>query len=484
MKPTPCSKGNTAGPGNTRHDPAASICPPRLSLLPSNRLLLLITVPGIPLFTWLGMLSIPGAAIVMAAGLVLLLMALDAPSAVASLRALRVTLPEMTRTTKGREFELEAIVENPGLRCRALRAGLPLPLGLESDKPILETTFKDKTERHLLKWRIRATERGRHIIPRCHLEGTSRLGLWHGRRTIETAAEVRVYPDLSRERNVLAPLFFRKGAIGVHSVRQIGKGREFEQLRAYVPGDSYDDIFWRGTAKHRFPVTKMFQLERTQQLYVAIDASRRSARTLDAPGAEGEPAAGFTARTQLERFIQAALVLALAAEQQTDKFGLIVFSDTVHRIIPAGGGRGHYDVIRDVLYALEPRVVSPDFEDAFIHIGNRLRHRSLLLFLTDLGEPWLAEQFVEGVKLISRRHVVLTHLLGQREIQPMFARGDQVKDDEELHGRLAGQLLWNDLQETTRLLRQRGVHLTSSLQENLVADVVSEYLKVKKRQLL
>jgi uncharacterized protein (DUF58 family) len=291
-----------------------------------------------------------------------------------------------------------------------------------------------------------------------------------------------VYPDLSRERNVLAPLFFRKGAIGVHNVRQIGKGREFEQLRAYVPGDSYDDIFWRGTAKHRSPITKMFQLERTQQLYVAIDASRRSARTLDVPGQEAE--AGFIAKTQLERFIQAALVLALAAEQQTDKFGLIVCSDTVHRIIPAGGGRGHYDVIRDVLYTLEPRVVSPDYEDAFIHIGNRLRHRSLLLFLTDLGEPWLAEQFVDGVEFIARKHVVLTHMLGQREIQPMFRRGDDVKDDEALYGKLAGQILWNDLQDTTRVLKQRGVHLTSSLQENLVADVVSEYLKVKKRQLL
>jgi hypothetical protein len=28
------------------------------------------------------------------------------------------------------------------------------------------------------------------------------------------------------------------------------------------------------------------------------------------------------------------------------------------------------------------------------------------------------------------------------------------------------------------------VHLTSSLQESLIAEVVSEYLKVKKRQLL
>ena len=45
-------------------------------------------------------------------------------------------------------------------------------------------------------------------------------------------------------------------------------------------------------------------------------------------------------------------------------------------------------------------------------------------------------------------------------------------------------MLWNDLQDTMRLLKQRGVHLTSSTRENLVADVVNEYLRVKKRQLI
>jgi uncharacterized protein (DUF58 family) len=198
----------------------------------------------------------------------------------------------------------------------------------------------------------------------------------------------------------------------------------------------------------------------------------------------GEEEAGFVAKTQLERFIQAALVLALAAEQQTDKFGLIIFSDNVHRIIPAGGGRNHYDVIRDALYSLQPRTVSPDYEDVFIHIGNRLRHRALFLFLTDLAEPWLAEQFVEGVSSIARRHVVLTHMIGQPEVAPLFAAGNAPSDDDELYGRLAGQMLWNDLQDTVRLLKQRGVHLTSSSRENLVADVVNEYLRVKKRQLI
>jgi len=450
--------------------------------VPSNRLLLYVGVVGIPVFTTLGIIGTPVGLMLGVAFLGALVVALDAPGASASIRAVKVRLPEMTRTSKGREFELEAIVTNPGRQCPALRMGLAFPPGLHVEKPILALTLHREAETSRASWKVLAAERGNYRISTIHLEGTSRFGLWHGRRALKCEVEVRVYPDLRRERNVLAPLFFRKGAIGVHHVRQIGKGREFEQLRAYAAGDSYDDIFWRGTAKRRFPITKMFQLERTQEVYVAIDASRRSARRFTSLTDEEE--AGFVAKTQLERFIQATLVLALAAEQQTDKFGLIVFSDNVHRIIPAGGGRNHYDVIRDVLYALQPRVVSPDYEDVFIHIGNRLRHRALLLFLTDLAEPWLAEQFVEGVSFIARKHVVLTHMIGQPEVVPLFTPRDPPSDDDELYGRLAGQMLWNDLQDTMRLLKQRGVHLTSSTRENLVADVVNEYLRVKKRQLI
>ncbi|WP_075089787.1 DUF58 domain-containing protein [Verrucomicrobium spinosum] len=450
-------------------------------LVPSNRLLLFTGILGIPLFALLGLAEAPVAAMLGVAVLLLLMVALDAPSAAASLQALKVKLPETIRTSKGRELVMEATLTNPGGRCSWLRVGLGFPEGLDSERPILNPTLKKDLENTRLTWNLKAVERGNHLIHRVHLEGRSRLGLWHARRSLPCKTEFRVYPDLTRERNVLAPLFFRRGVIGIHHVRQIGKGREFEQLREYAPGDSYDDIFWRGTAKRRFPVTKMFQLERTQEVYVAIDASRRSARRLDQLAEQQEPDS-WPRRIWNASSRPHSCWLWLPSSRRTN---LASSSSPIGcSASSAGGGRSHYNTIRDVLYTLQADPVSPDYEDVFIHIGNRLRHRSLMIFLTDLGEPWLSEQFVEGVSLVARRHVVLTHMLGQKEIAPLFGKGDEIKNDEELYGRLAGQLLWNDLQETTRVLKQRGVHLTSSLQENLVADVVNEYLRVKKRQLI
>jgi uncharacterized protein (DUF58 family) len=450
--------------------------------VPSNKLLIYTLVVGMPLFTLLGLMEMPLAGVLGIGFLLVLLVALDMPGAGASLRRLRVELPQVIRTTKGRLFELPVLLVNEGLMANKVKVGVPLPQEIYGETCVLDLTLKNDVERNVSRWELLALERGRFRLGKLYLEGVSTLGFWLGRRSVEVAVEVRVYPDLSHERKVLVPLFFRRGAIGVHQVRQIGKGREFEQLRAYAPGDGYEDVYWKGTAKRRYPVTKMFQLERTQEVYVVVDCSRRSRRKLE--GLMGGAEAGTVAKTQLERYIQAALVLALAAQQQSDRFGLMVFSDKVQRVIPAGGGRAHYDVIRDVLYTLQAESVSPDFDELFVQIGNRVRHRALMLILTDLGEPWLAESFVDGVSLVSKRHVVLTHMLGQKEVRPMFGEKDTVADDDDLYARLAGQLMWNDLQETMRLLKQRGVHLTSSTQESLVADVVSEYLKVKKRQLI
>jgi len=461
-----------------------------LSFAPTNRLILLVAAFGIPVFTMLGLEEAPGAVMVALGLLSLVLLGIDAPSAFRSISRLQVQFPPLTRTTNGRAFELKVTLTQPQRASRRkVQVGLFFPEVLRCAKPILSVALRQDTPRYTLTWDLQALERGIYRLEACYVGGVSRLGLWSARRTFKINAEIRVYPDLSRERSVLAPLFFRRGAVGMHQIRQIGKGREFEQLRAYAPGDSYEDIYWKGTAKRRAPVTRMYQLERTQELYVVLDASRRSARRLEslsaADGATPAPEAlDFDPKTQLDRFIQAALVLALAAEQQQDKCGLLIFSDQVHRIIPAGGGRGHYDIIRDVLYALQPRPVSPDFQEAFVHIGNHLRHRSRFIFLTDLGEPWLAESFIENVNLNARRHVVLAHMRGPRDVQPLFTKNDTAEDADALYQKLAGQLLWHDLQETTRLLKQRGVHLTASLQENLVADVISEYLRVKKRQLI
>src|SRR5262249_33001776 len=201
---------------------------------------------------------------------------------------------------------------------------------------------------------------------------------------IPVQSEIRVYPNLLTERHRVAALFLNRGAFGLHAVRQVGKGRDFEKLREYIPGDSFDDVHWKATARHGRPITKVFQIERTQEVYVVVDASRLSAREF-VPGT-----------AILERLVTAALVLGLAAEQHGDLFGLLTLTDKVENFVRARNGKTHYSICRDALYTLHPRIVTPDFEEICTFIRLRLRRRALIVFLTSLDDPVIADSFIRS----------------------------------------------------------------------------------------
>ena len=187
--------------------------------------------------------------------------------------------------------------------------------------------------------------------------------------------------------------------------------------------------------------------------------------------------------TTIERFITAALVLGLAAERQGDHFGLITFSDTVGKFVRAKNGKAHYSACRDALYTLEPRTVSPDFEELCTFIRLRLRRRALLVFLTALDDALLAETFVRNLDLIRSQHLVLVNMLQPPGAVPVFTNPSLTTVDE-LYQHLGGHLQWQKLRELEKVLQRRGVKFATLENERLSADVVSQYLGVKQRQLL
>ena len=122
-----------------------------------------------------------------------------------------------------------------------------------------------------------------------------------------------------------------------------------------------------------------------------IDASRLSGR-----GTENEAGreSNFTSirHPRLESFVSSALILGQVAQKQGDAFGLITFSDRLHSFLRAKTGKAHYNGCREALYTLQPRLVTPDFEELFCFIRLRLRRRALIVILTDLDDPPLAER--------------------------------------------------------------------------------------------
>jgi uncharacterized protein (DUF58 family) len=311
--------------------------------------------------------------------------------------------------------------------------------------------------------------RGRYRFERCDLEIPSRFGFWQLRRTVAVATELRVYPDLASSRREVAAELIRREGVGSRFVQRIGKGREVDHLRHYQPGDDYDDIHWRATARRGEPVVKVHRLERTQEIYVALDASRLLGRRC------GELSA-------FERFLRAALVLAEVARRRGDRFGLLVFSDRVHRFVPAGGGPAHYDACREALYAEQVRAASPDFDELATAVARRIRRRALLLVLTDFGEARIAEGFERAAATIAQRHLVMAFQFARETAAPIFAR--TVEEDADVLDRLAGHLAWQRSEELRMQLARIGVSLAPVASRQPVAEITARYLEVKTRQLL
>ena len=386
---------------------------------------------------------------------------------------LRVDAAPVNRLTKDRPAKISLTVSDEHRAPRAVRLALALPEEMESEKPDLIVGLPGGGKRVAVDWACTARRRGRFPAGPVCLEVGSPLGFWLWRQQQPLAAELRVYPNLFSERKQLAALFLNRESAGVQLRRMVGRGREFERLREYQPGDSYDEVHWKGTAKRGRPITKVFQVERTQEIYVIIDASRLSARPVTQDG---------RIVTTLERYITAALILLLAARRQGDRFGLVTHDARVRTLLRAGSGTTHYGVCREAVHALEPSEASPDFAELFALLRTRLSRRSLLVFLTDLGDPVLAEEFVRQVRVLSRHHLVLVNQLRAPGVEPLFSR--EVADGEELYGRLAGHFQWREARDIAGRLQPLGVTAAMLTNERLAAELVEQYLQVKRRQLL
>ncbi|MCC6145157.1 MAG: DUF58 domain-containing protein [Candidatus Hydrogenedentes bacterium] len=444
-------------------------------------------VPRTSLIVWTAVLFLPGALaaafvpgaltlFVLGAIAFALVATADAAASLSRLAQIDARFPEVVRLTRRRQGAIPIHLQPGKGTPRRIRIGLQLPRELESLQDSLRVELPPDLASAEVEWACLPLQRGRFEVASVYLEASSLFGWWAIRRTLPARTEIRVYPDVMRERNKLAAMFLNRGALGVHAMRRVGKGRDFEQLREYIAGDSYEDVHWKATARRSHPVTKVYQVERTQEVYVILDASRLSAReVLDESNAHKE--------AQLERFIAAALVLGLVAQRQGDLFGLLTFSDRVHSFIRAKNGTAHYHTVRDGLYMLQPRVVNPDFDELASFIRTRLRRRALLIFLTNLDDPVLAEQFTRSMDLLSRQHLVLVNMIVPEGVQPLF-RGGDIADFDEIYDRLAGHLRWHDLREVQRVLHYRGVTMSLLHNTSLAPELVTQYINVKQRQLL
>ena len=191
-----------------------------------------------------------------------------------------------------------------------------------------------------------------------------------------------------------------------HSVFK-GRGMDFDEVREYSPGDEVRTIDWNVTARAGRPFVKKFTEERELTIFLLVDIS-----------ASGNFGSGAMSKRDLAA--ELASVLAFSAIRNSDKVGLLLFTDQIETYLPPKKGRRHVlRVVRDILHHT-PRSSGTDVVKA-LDIANRLLHRRAVVFLisdfeTPKNQDATRAELRKAMRRTNRRHdLVAVHVEDPRE---------------------------------------------------------------------
>ena len=373
------------------------------------------------------------------------------------------------RTQIDRETELYFRIDNRGKRGVHVQLRQPWPDTIEAG-PGEARVLVAPGEAVTVAMKITPRRRGR--IDFEPLEITTHLAddLARHRVGYRAHGRITVYPNL--DELCTYDMLRRSRALkqmGVHRQQLIGAGREFEQLREYLPDDDYRDINWKATARQQKPVTNLYQAERSRDVVICIDAGRMM----------GNPIAQGTA---LDRAVDAAILLAHASNRQGDRVGLALFTDRVDTLIKPARGISAVNTLIEKLVDAEPEPRTPSYAALVETLRAVQNHRSLIFIFTDLNDPQLARDLSDLMPILSRRHMVVTVSLRDSLLDRRAAGGAETTHA--VYQVLAARALANERDQHRRDLTQAGVQTLEADAENLSLAVINRYLSIKSRQLL
>ena len=112
----------------------------------------------------------------------------------------------------------------------------------------------------------------------------------------------------------------RLGMSGSHISKHKGRGVDFEEFRAYQPGDDIRQIDWRVTARTGRPFTKVFREERERPVIIGIDQSHNMF---------------FGSQVAFKSVVaaEAAAIICWTTVDNGDRVGGVVFTDTRQELV-------------------------------------------------------------------------------------------------------------------------------------------------------
>ena len=378
--------------------------------------------------------------------------------------------PELARTC-----EVKLTIRN--LADNAVRSVVTdeTPVALRTAPPTLElvVSARDKSR---AGYKILPRERGDHRLGRLYMRYQSWLGLAQRWAVAEITQTVRVLPDLEQARqHALYLIRSRQIEMERRRRRQRGQGREFESLRDYQKGDDVRDICWTATARRHQLTTRIFEMERSQAIWIVLDAGRLLR-------AEVQQEQGDLRISKLDYAINATLSLAQVATQCGDRVGLIAYGRAIQFNLAAGRGALHLRSIVDCLAQVRPEASEADHSRAARVLLTEQSRRSLVVWITDFAETPTTPEVIEYAMQMTQRHLVVFSVMNQPDLSALAEATPQTS--EEMYRHAAALEITHRRDLLMRALRQRGVFAFELVPGLLASSLVNQYLDIKERNLL
>jgi len=247
------------------------------------------------------------------------------------------------------------------------------PTTLPGGLPGRAISLGSRSERSWLV-RLPLMRRGHFRVEPLQIRTGDPFGFFEASASVGQGVAVVVYPRIDK-----LPLWRLPAASieGSHAApeRTLQTSPLATAVRPYAPGDSFNRIHWRSTARHGEIQVKEFELEQTADAWIFLDLERA------VQGGRGE-------ESTVEMAVRAAASIADKAILENRSVGMTVNG---HRqaIVPSDrGGRQHLKIMQ-LLAAVDGDGTTP-FAESLVASASRLRRGMTAIVITpSLDRAWI-----------------------------------------------------------------------------------------------
>jgi uncharacterized protein (DUF58 family) len=328
----------------------------------------------------------------------------------------------------------------------------------------VSTPLQPRSSRSI-SYQVKPPVRGEYHFGNIHCFVSSKIGLIQKKETIAAERTIAVFPSVKQMyRHQLRALQHPSFLKGENKNRKMGQSYEFDQIKAYVPGDDTRNINWKTTSTRNEVMVNVYEDERSQQIYSVIDKSR----VMKTP---------FNGNSLVDYAVNSALAFSNIVLKKQDKAGLIVFSKTVSTVLKADRGPRHLKKLLYALYRESYDYSEAGYEGLYTTIKRVIPSRSLIFLYTNFDSIHAMERNLPALKLMNKNHLLVVVFFLNDELEA-FSRSETRSLLDIYQVTIARKFI---LEKNTiyRELQRHGIQSIRCAPQDLSAATINKYLELK-----